>query len=222
MAKICCIIPVYNAARYVSSTIQSVLEQSVVPDEIIAINDGSTDDSLDVLQQYKDKIKIITAPHQGVGASLNIGLQNTKSEFITFIDSDDLWQPDKTALQQAYLQANLEIDAVFCLVEQFTSEDCLQTLQFAQNRNILAGLSKLCIMLRRSALTETGNFDETLQRGDFIEWFSRFKHAGLNYHIINEVLARRRLRGNSISSNPDTEKEFARVLKIHLDRKRGR
>lgn len=92
MIKVSVILPVYNAEEYLNECLDSIVNQTLKDIEIICINDGSTDNSLDILETYakNDKrIKIISKENGGLGAARNIGLKNSSGEFISFIDSDD-------------------------------------------------------------------------------------------------------------------------------------
>lgn len=98
MAKVSIIIPVYNAERYLNQCISSIVNQTLKDIEIIAINDGSTDNSLNALDElsckYKGKLKIFTKENGGAGSARNIGIENANGEFIKFVDADDYLKVD--------------------------------------------------------------------------------------------------------------------------------
>ena len=98
MAKVSIIIPVYNAERYLNQCISSIANQTLKDIEIIAINDGSTDNSLNALDElsckYKGKLKIFTKENGGAGSARNIGIENANGEFIKFVDADDYLKVD--------------------------------------------------------------------------------------------------------------------------------
>ena len=90
------VIPLYNKEQYISRSIQSVLNQSVAVSEIIVVNDGSTDNSLAVVKDaflHETKVRIIEQENKGVSAARNTGIENASSEYIAFLDADDLWLP---------------------------------------------------------------------------------------------------------------------------------
>jgi glycosyltransferase involved in cell wall biosynthesis len=99
------IIPVYQGDRFIAEAIESVLNQTYNNYEIIVINDGSTDNSGDLLLPYLDKIRYVYQDNQGVAAARNLGIQMAKGEFMAFLDQDDFWLADKLALQVACFQA---------------------------------------------------------------------------------------------------------------------
>jgi len=107
------IIPTYNRAHLVKEAIDSVLSQTYQNFEIIVVDDGSTDDTKDVLVPYKDKITYIYQQNQGGSAARNTGLKHSKGEYISFVDSDDLWLPEKLEKQVEVLENDNDIGFVF-------------------------------------------------------------------------------------------------------------
>lgn len=109
--KISIIIPVYNTSKYLSECLDSVLAQDLVDIEAICINDGSTDNSLEILRKYEAKdarVVVIDKPNEGVGAARNDGIRKAQGEFLAFMDSDDFY-PDNAVLGKLY-NAALEHD----------------------------------------------------------------------------------------------------------------
>ncbi|MGQ9562054.1 MAG: glycosyltransferase [Thermogutta sp.] len=97
------IIPVFNGARYLAQTIESVLAQTYPHIEIVAIDDGSTDDSPEILSRYRDRICLIQQTNQGVAAARNRGILAARGEYIAFLDQDDWWYPQKIERQVSAL-----------------------------------------------------------------------------------------------------------------------
>jgi len=98
------IMPVYNQEEYLSTSLQSVLSQSLNEIEIICVNDGSTDSSLSVLESYaknEKRIKVFTQENKGAGYARNVGIQKAKGEFLAFLDADD-WYPNSNVLEKLY------------------------------------------------------------------------------------------------------------------------
>lgn len=92
VVKLSVIIPVYNVEKYLKRCLDSVINQTLKDIEILCINDGSTDDSLSILEEYKSKdsrIVIITQENKGLAATRNVGIENAKGEYLAFVDSDD-------------------------------------------------------------------------------------------------------------------------------------
>jgi glycosyltransferase involved in cell wall biosynthesis len=106
------IIPCYNAERWVAEAIQSCLDQTWQPREVIVIDDGSTDGSLDVIKSFGDKIRWETGPNRGGNAARNRGFALAKGEYIQFLDADDFLRPGKIARQMATLESS-QADVVY-------------------------------------------------------------------------------------------------------------
>ncbi|WP_111406407.1 glycosyltransferase family 2 protein, partial [Meridianimarinicoccus zhengii] len=97
------IVPTYNRAHHVCAAIDSILAQEAPPEEVIVVDDGSTDDTLAVLARYGDRIRVVAQPNGGVSAARNAGAAAATADWLTFLDSDDLWRPGRMALLRADL-----------------------------------------------------------------------------------------------------------------------
>ncbi|HID45618.1 MAG TPA: glycosyltransferase family 2 protein [Chromatiaceae bacterium] len=103
--KISVVIPNYNYALYIGEALNSVLAQSVQPYEIIVVDDGSTDNSVQIVRSYGDKVRLIEQENQHVSAARNAGIKAAKGNWIALLDSDDLWHPRKLEFQ---IKASIE------------------------------------------------------------------------------------------------------------------
>lgn len=128
--KVSVIIPVYNAEQYLRQTLDSLLVRNETEFEIICVDDGSTDGSLDILREYEAKdfrVRVITQPNGGAGAARNNGMQYARGEYLSFLDADDFFEPDM--LRRAYDQAHtwntdvtvFRCDQYFELTDRFSS-----------------------------------------------------------------------------------------------------
>ena len=102
--KVSVIIPTYNNAKYVTHAVESAIEQTYTDYEIIVIDDGSTDNTRNVLDPYRDRINYIYQEHQGVSTARNLGIEQAKGELIAFLDADDYFLPEHLAQQTACLE----------------------------------------------------------------------------------------------------------------------
>ena len=103
------IIPTFNRDWIVAEAIQSVLAQSYRQFELIVVDDGSTDRTPAILRKFKDSIQVIRQTNQGVSAARNHGVDAARGEFIAFLDSDDLWRPEKLSVQVNFFLSNPEV-----------------------------------------------------------------------------------------------------------------
>lgn len=108
------IIPTYNYGRFIKETLDSVMSQTFGDFEVIVINDGSTDNTLEVLSIVHDsRLKVITTDNGGIGAARNHGLDCAQGDYIAFLDADDIWMPRKLEMQLQIIQDDPEVNFVF-------------------------------------------------------------------------------------------------------------
>ncbi len=103
------IMPAYNASKYICRAIDSILAQTLPVDEIIVVDDGSTDNTVELLTEYGDKVKVICQTNAGASVARNTGINAANSDWIAFLDADDQWLPDKNQLQVELLKRNPDL-----------------------------------------------------------------------------------------------------------------
>lgn len=132
MPNVSVIIPTYNCARYISEAIGSALSQTYRDFEIIVVDDGSTDNTAEVLDVYKGQIRLLHQQNKGVSAARNKGIREARGHYVAFLDADDLWLPDKLGLQVQIMEANPDTAMVFTdgerLVKAFPTDYSLKPL----------------------------------------------------------------------------------------------
>jgi GT2 family glycosyltransferase len=170
MQKITVIIPVYNRPTFVQEAIQSVLDQTYSNLEIIVVDDGSTDDTPSVLQSFAGKIRIIHQENKGVSAARNTGINNSDSKWIAFLDSDDIWLPEKLHMQMQFFENHP--DARICQTEEIWIKDGRRLYPKKKHKKksgmIFQHCLPLCIVspsaviIHREMFDLVGVFDESL------------------------------------------------------------
>ncbi len=110
------IIPVYNGARFIAETLKSILAQTAPPAEVIVVNDGSTDNTVSVVEEFGDSVTLISTPNGGECAARNTGASRAKGNWLAFCDADDLWLPTK--LEKQLRLAN-EIPEIHCVITDY-------------------------------------------------------------------------------------------------------
>jgi glycosyltransferase involved in cell wall biosynthesis len=195
MPTISVIIPVYNGAKTIKETIESVLNQTWQNFELLVINDGSNDATLEIIQTIKDtRIQVFSYPNSGVSASRNRGLTKAEGEFISFIDADDLWTPDKLELQLQALQ-----DHPQAAVAYSWSDWIDQSGKFLRKGGHITvngkAYEKLLLrdfiesgsnpLIKKQALDEVGDFDQSLTSAE--DWDMWLRLAAKNEFITVEV-----------------------------------
>ncbi len=123
------IIPVHNGESYLAEAIDSVLNQTYEPKEVLVLNDGSTDGSGSIAESYGSAVQCLLQPHRGLGAARNEAIRLSQGPFLAFLDADDVWTQDKLSLQMKVALANPSLDIVAGHVEQFFSPDLEKSLR---------------------------------------------------------------------------------------------
>jgi glycosyltransferase involved in cell wall biosynthesis len=192
--RISTIMTVYNNPRYVAQALESVLAQTLPSDEIIVVDDGSTDRTLEILQAFATKVRIIPLAHVGLCRALNVAIASSTGDTLAFLDSDDLWQPEKLQIQCAALSADKDLEAVFGAVQQFVSPELDSELKrkYVLPDGPQPGISKNALLIRRDAFQRIGLFDEESTVSDFVEWYARANVLGLRWRMLPEIVALRR------------------------------
>ncbi|MGQ9914670.1 MAG: glycosyltransferase family 2 protein [Thermogutta sp.] len=116
------VIPVYNGARFLEHTLRSVLRQTYQPMEIVVVDDGSTDDSCEVIRRTAPSAQLIRQPNHGVGVARNRGILESRGEFLCFLDQDDWWEEEKVERQAACF-ARPEVGLVHTAARYFADAD---------------------------------------------------------------------------------------------------
>ena len=117
------LIPAYNAARTIEATLASVFRQTLQPDEIIVLWDGGTDDTLERIERYKDRITIARQENHGVAFTRNRLAEMSKGDMLAFLDNDDLWHPKYLEVQCALMRKHPDALASFCGHVDFAGAD---------------------------------------------------------------------------------------------------
>jgi glycosyltransferase involved in cell wall biosynthesis len=206
--RVSVVVAAYNAQAYIAEAVESVLGQTISPDEVIVIDDGSTDGTRNALRPFGDRITLLAQNNSGQAVAVNKALAIAQGELIGFCDADDLWTPRKLELQLALLDRQNEIEAAFGKVEQFVSPDVPDDHRerLSPTVAIMPGELKQCMLIRRTALERAGPFDESLPATFFIAWLGRAKQNGLKSAHVDDIVVRRRLHlGNGGRTNTEAQ-----------------
>lgn len=168
--QISVIIPTFNRGWILQEAIDSVLSQDCVDFELIIIDDGSTDNTLDLLQSYSGRLKVLQQKNLGVSAARNLGIKNSCGKYIAFLDSDDLWLPKKLFMQLEFFACHRE--ALICQTEEIWIRNGIRVNPGKKHKKIsgaifeqslsLCLVSPSAVMMDRRLFEEIGMFDENL------------------------------------------------------------
>lgn len=222
MPQISVIIPAYNCEKTIRQTIESVLKQTFTDFELIVINDGSQDATLDIISSIKDpRIKIYSYPNAGVSASRDRGVTQASGEFIAFLDADDLWTPNKLESQLKLLQDN----PLFAVAYSWTDyiDESGQLLYTGSHITLNGDIYQHILvhnfiengsnaLIRKEALSEVGNFDKSLL-GFGEDWDFLIRLAA-RYHFVAFPQAQVLYRMSADSSSSSILKQEQGCLKV--------
>jgi glycosyltransferase involved in cell wall biosynthesis len=222
--EISIIIPAYNAERTIVETIQSVQQQTFEDFELIVINDGSQDKTLELVQTIQDKrIKIFSYKNGGLPVARNRGISHATGIFIAFLDADDLWTPDKLELQLKALKDYPEAGVAYSWTyfmdvdEQGKAISMLPSPQHSFQGNVYEKLlvsnfihSGSNTLIRRENINSTGEFDPTLKSCEDWDYWLRLA-SYCHFAIVPKYQVFYRRTPVSMSSKIEVMKEFTLI-----------
>lgn len=175
--KVSVIIPTYNSAPFIVATIRSVLDQTYDNYEVIIVDDGSTDDTLQVVNDFVssscdfvDKILVFSKPNGGPASARNLAIRNSTGQYIAFLDGDDLWTPNKLTEQVKFLECHPEVGMTFAeavvFIEQSGQKEFRETIGYTGNTSfcyLLLGdhIPNSTVMIRRECVDKIGLLNES-------------------------------------------------------------
>lgn len=215
-----CVIPVYNGARFLNESLDSVLAQTHRPLEIIVVDDGSTDETAAVLEQYSDRVVCTRQAHAGAPAARNRGIEMSSGQFVAFLDADDLWDESKLSRQLERFDALPALGFCTTLMQNFWMEEVQDEARHLKDTALAepqpGAVSTLVV--RRNVFSQVGPLNSDLRHRDVQEWMMRAKNAGVTAEVLPDVLVYRRLHSANNSRRRRAE-EFFTIVKASLDRR---
>lgn len=221
------IIPAYNASLTIARAINSVINQTLVPEEIIVVDDGSTDNMAQAVKEFGNRVNYMKTEHLGPGAARNRALMKLKGDWVALLDSDDEWLPQKLELQMKLFESNP--DLCWSGANSFLAAGDRRTLKCSQKRareqlagkdffdNFLLAFSKnyfrlhpSTIIIKRSVFDDVGLFNEELLRNEDSDMWCRIAFKYPKFGFIPEPL---------VTAYLDAQDPL--LVKIRIDNKGG-
>ena len=216
------VIPVHNGERYLAECIQSVLDQNLAGLELLVIDNGSTDGTADVARAFSS-IRYFHLADKGLSKALNHGLEQCRGAFLAFLDADDLWPPNRLAVQLAVFARSPAVELVFGHVEQFISPELEESAKAKLNirDKRLPGRYRGTMLIRQESFWRVGQFEPSMDFAEFIDWYMRAAEHHIREVMLPDVVTLRRIHGANLGYTERLKRvEYARVLKRGLDRRR--
>jgi glycosyltransferase involved in cell wall biosynthesis len=204
------IIPAYNAHLYIGATLESAINQTFRSFEIIVVDDGSTDDTKSIAQNFCDRgVTVISQSNAGPAAARNRALSIARGEYVALLDADDLWEPDYLQTMVGFLNSHPEVsiafsDSLFFGKSKFSGRRFQEVyppctpITFAK---VAAQISHICVAatIRREIFDRIGPFDDRLRAIDDFDLWLRALHAGCRIEPVRRVLVQYRRHVSALS-----------------------
>ena len=217
MPKVSVIIPIYNAEKFISETIESVVAQTYPDWEIIAVDDGSTDKTPEILKEYAKKlpkkVRVITQKNSGVSTARNNAIAVAKGGHVAFLDHDDLWMPEKLEKQVKLLDSDKKLGLVYSDCDMIDHEGRLKKGSLVRGKMFRGNVFNellcanfiplLTAVVKKGVLDEVGAFDPKYKIAEEYDLFLRIAER-YPIDFVEQPLAKYRVHGGRASRNVKT------------------
>jgi glycosyltransferase involved in cell wall biosynthesis len=195
------IMPVHNGERYIAQAIESALKDFYRPIEVIVVDDGSSDNTAQIIEQFED-VSYIYQDNGGVASARNKGITVSRGEIIAFMDCDDIWQPNRLTVSVSYFHQHPEIGYVLGKQMMFLEPGCgvppwVEPHWLVEPQDVS---STAALTVRRATFARVGLFNEEYRSGEDTEWLVRASETGVSMARLPEVVIHRRIHGGNLST----------------------
>jgi glycosyltransferase involved in cell wall biosynthesis len=195
------IIPAFNAAQFLSQAVDSLIEQNYPKLEIIIIDENSTDNPAPLIQSFGPHVRYLRQACGSPAAARNVGLRSSQTDFVGFLDADDLWTADRLNSQIAFHLQHPELDYSHGYMRKIYLESHLLSRPH-YDRDDAAHLDPNpgTLLFRRQALTQLGGFDQSLRYGEDIDLWLRARASGMTGAVFEQVVLLYRMHANNMTN----------------------
>ncbi|MEQ8716459.1 MAG: glycosyltransferase family A protein [Acidimicrobiales bacterium] len=221
-----CIVPTFNAARYLPEALESISAQRYRPIEIVVADDGSSDETLAICSGWVDPVRVVSTDGDvGPAATRNAGLLAASGDLVAFLDPDDRWHPDKLAVQSARFNADATLDVCLSLVRMFWEDEVAHERpgdDAGPRAGDVPGFATTTMLARRQIFDRVGLLDPRRRFSDAPEWFIRASESGARLEVVERVLTFHRMHGDNLTrrSTEDSRREFLELIRSSLRQRR--
>ena len=218
------IVPTYKGTEFLREAIDSILAQTYPAVEPVIINDGSPDNTAEVLAEYGDRIVAITQQNAGTASARNRGLKEITGDYVAFLDHDDLWHPDKLEKQMALFNQFPEAGMVYCgrqffdhYTRKITSEHPAEAELNVHQLLSMQAIALQAVVIKKSIIDELGGFDTGISGAD--DWELTIRIAA-KYRVLGVPECLVDIRGHEGQQSINSDYMYQRIA-IVLDRYRN-
>lgn len=215
--RVSVLIPAYNAGAFLADALESVFAQTHPVDEVIVLNDGSTDDTAAVAARYAGRIRYEEQANAGIRVGRQRLVDWARGEWLAFLDADDIWCADKTARQLAVIAARPELEFLYGHMIRFRDEPAGRVFHPPEPAPLPSAS-----LLRRSTVVRIGGFSGADDVGEFFDWIVRAREQGLREHGLAETVVWRRVHGGNIGvrAREAEQRSYLHTVRAALARRR--
>ncbi len=222
--KVSVIIPTYNRAGFLADAVDSVLAQTWNDFEILVVDDGSTDGTRNVAGRYGGQVRYLYKENEGPSSARNMGIKEARGVYVAFLDSDDVWEPEKLRIQMDFMGENSEVRLVCTDSSLMGSTECRER---KLRRDFIGNLFPILysnsfirtstVLMAKDCFREIGYFDERYRSAeDYDVWLRVARRYPIAY--LNQPLVRYRKHEENVSRDKITLRHNAlSVLEAHYD-----
>lgn len=216
------VIPVHNGGLYIREALESALHQTRPPEEIIVVDDASTDQTSEILKGFASSIRVLTLSKCGADAARNEGVRQARFDLVAFTDADDCLAADRVALQAECFRQDASVDFVFGHLREFHGAMNL-TAEALKSSARKPGLCVGTLMTRKESFLKAGFFQTRWVTAGFMDWYFRVLDGGFRCRMLEEVVLYRRIHDGNLTVRESAlfSREYAQVISERMKRKKG-
>lgn len=219
-STVAALVPVWNGAAFLSEALESILAQEPAVDEVLVIDDGSSDESAAIAESFGPRVRCARQEHRGVAAARNAALRMSPSDLIAFLDADDVWPRERLARLLRALEENPDCGIAQGRLQRMVRSDGTMRWELVDESWRAPNLGTA--LIRRSAFTTVGLFDESVAGGDDVDWLLRARELGVRETRVDSItLHYRRHDGNMTNDVATDQSRLLRVLGRAVARRRA-